>query len=236
MPNLPTICDLVAAATKALSRHLRLLAFVIFFVGASSPTAWASQGVDYFKNSGNTVNGSRSGIQRLVMTPGSGGFTFSSVRSQRTISGPSEMIQIGYLKSNDSVLDCGSFSGVKLAVEHTGDGVHYFCDTYADSNNNERLAVVKQSCCGGLWGAYQSGTLKETDYIAYDTGYVFVVGEVLSTSSDTDSLCFGCSGATAWQYTTNSGASSAQINSETGQGNDGGWSIGHAPSPINIHD
>jgi hypothetical protein len=54
--------------------------------------------------------------------------------------------------------------------------------------------------------------------------------------SDTDSLCFGCSGATTWQYTTNNGGSYTQINTETGQGNDGGWSVGHAPSPINIHD
>ena len=218
-------------------RKLASVLVLAAFLADASSSAATSQGVDYFKNSGNTVNGTRSGVQRLVMTPGSGGFTFASVRTQRTISGSSEMIQIGYLKSNDSALDCGSFSGVKLVVEHTGDGIHYFCDTYTDSNNNERLAVVKQSCCSGLWGAYQSGTLKETDYIAYDAGYVFVVGEVLSTSSDYDSLCFGCGGATTWQYTTNSGASYTQINNETGQDTDGGkWSVGHAPSPINVHD
>jgi hypothetical protein len=217
-------------------KSARVFVLAAFFVGTSCPAAWASQGGDFF-HSGNTVNGTRSGVQRLVMTPGSGGVTLGSVRSQSGLSGTPSLFQIGYVKSNSTSFDCGAFSGVKLFVEESADGINYFCDTYADSNNNERLAVVKQSCCVGLWGAYQSGTLKETDYVAFDTGYVFVIGEVQSTSSDTDSLCFGCSGATTWQYTTNNGASYIQINTESGMIDDGlSWTISHAPSPINVHD
>jgi len=198
--------------------------------------AFASQGVNYFINSQLTVNGTRSGIQRLTLQPPSDGAMILSVRMQDSISGPSILIQTEYVKQGSSATTvCGTFSGVKAFVEYTPDSVNYTCNTYTDSKNNERFAVVKHSCCTGLWGAYRDGVLLEADQIQTNNGYVMTPAEWI-VASGTVSGCWGCSGQTFWQYTTNSGAAYSTIQTESGQINDGGWSIGHAPSPFQIHN
>lgn len=219
-------------SNSSCARLLGSLVVAVLIGAADVAPGAASQGANYYTDTFQTVNGTRSGVQRLVLTPASNSGVLISERIQSCVfcSTPT-MMQTGYVKqgANFTSPDCGSFSGVRLIVEHTPDGVNYVCDLYTAFNNNDRLAVVKLNCqtCGGLWAGYINGSQLEADYIAYNTGYAISVGEWIA-GSNTVSGCWGCSGATLWQWTQNNGVDYHTVNPESGQANDGGWSVGHA--------
>jgi hypothetical protein len=174
-----------------------------------------------------SFNGTRANITGSA-TLGSSGDVLASV----SLEGSGGLMQTGEIKANSGFSsNCGT-GYIGVMAEHKTTTGGYICNMFFGSfGSNQRFAALHGS---SGWSAYENGVVIDGPFsLGYSTGMAVARAEFLGTAPAFYSFTWGPSGSTAWQRTTDGGASYTTITSANPL-NDGGWSIGAVPSPFTI--